>query len=57
MEAKMEHASRDLPAVLFFDINETLLDLHPLKESINNVLLEQEGAALWFTTCCNIRSS
>lgn len=38
------------PNVLLFDVNETLLDLHPLNESINNVLLDAEGARLWFST-------
>jgi 2-haloacid dehalogenase len=46
----MDQAPSSQPAVLFFDVNETLLDLFPLKESINNVLLESEGATLWFTT-------
>lgn len=38
------------PAVLLFDVNETLLDLSPLKDCIDAILLEPEGAALWFTT-------
>ncbi len=46
----MNTASSSRPAVLLFDVNETLLDLHPLKESINNVLLDSDGATLWFTT-------
>lgn len=39
------------PKVLFFDINETLLDLEPLKKSISAVLNNRpELATLWFTT-------
>lgn len=39
------------PKVLFFDVNETLLDLEPLKKSISKILGNQpELATLWFTT-------
>ena len=38
------------PKVILFDVNETLLDLNPLRESIDSVLLESEGAQLWFNT-------
>lgn len=39
------------PKVLFFDINETVLDLEPLKKSIAKVLNNKpELATLWFTT-------
>lgn len=39
------------PKVLFFDINETLLDLEPLKKSISQVLGNKpELSTLWFTT-------
>lgn len=38
------------PTVLLFDVNETLLDLTPLSESINSVLLDERAAKLWFTT-------
>ena len=38
------------PAVLLFDVNETLLDLTPLADSINTVLLDERAAKLWFTT-------
>lgn len=41
---------KNMPRVLLFDVNETLLDLNPLKESINAVLLDEDGAVLWFTT-------
>ncbi|WP_426176960.1 haloacid dehalogenase type II [Massilia sp. TWR1-2-2] len=44
----MPHHSR--PAVLLFDVNETLLDLAPLEESIDEVLLENGASRLWFTT-------
>ena len=39
------------PSVVFFDVNETLLDLSPLKESLS-VVLEGRGdlLPLWFTT-------
>jgi 2-haloacid dehalogenase len=42
--------SRTLPDVLLFDVNETLLDLTPLIESITNVLLDERAPKLWFTT-------
>lgn len=38
----------DRPALLLFDINETLLDLAPLRSSIERIL--PGGAELWFTT-------
>ena len=39
------------PEILFFDINETLLDLEPLKLSIAEILGgKRELATLWFTT-------
>lgn len=38
------------PHVLLFDVNETLLDLAPLKDRINDILLDEDGATLWFTT-------
>jgi 2-haloacid dehalogenase len=38
------------PAVLLFDVNETLVDLNPLREKINEILLEGDGANLWFAT-------
>lgn len=39
------------PKVLFFDVNETLLDLKPLKEKIGEVLEGRtELLTLWFTT-------
>lgn len=39
------------PKVLFFDVNETLLDLAPLKASVNQVLQgNKELLQLWFTT-------
>lgn len=39
-----------LPQVMLFDVNETLLDLRPLEESIDSVLLEEGAAKGWFTT-------
>ncbi len=39
------------PEVIFFDVNETLLDLTPLKESVGEALGGRpELAPLWFTT-------
>lgn len=38
------------PAVLLFDVNETLLNLQPLEDSIDAVLLENGASRLWFTT-------
>lgn len=39
------------PEVLFFDVNETMLDLSPLKRSVTKVLGGDEGmVSLWFTT-------
>lgn len=39
------------PKVLFFDVNETLLDLGPLKKSVADVLGGKEDLVkLWFTT-------
>lgn len=39
-----------LPSILLFDVNETLLDLSPLKKQINDVLCDEAGATLWFST-------
>lgn len=38
------------PSVILFDVNETLLDLQPLEECIDAVLLENGASRLWFTT-------
>ena len=38
------------PRVLFFDVNETLLDLAPLKRRIGDVLVDPGKAELWFAT-------
>src|SRR4051795_2436619 len=39
------------PEVIFFDVNETLLDLTPLRRSVGEALGGRpELAALWFTT-------
>ena len=38
------------PKVLLFDVNETLLDIGPLKKSVANILLEPHAAELWFAT-------
>lgn len=34
--------------VLVFDVNETLLDMTPLKKSINTLLDEEQGFRIWF---------
>ena len=38
------------PSVLLFDVNETLLDLAPVKENVDAVLIENGAWRLWFTT-------
>lgn len=39
------------PKLIFFDVNETLLDLGPLKESVTEVLeSRKELVTLWFTS-------
>ncbi|GAA0880636.1 haloacid dehalogenase type II [Algoriphagus jejuensis] len=39
------------PKVIFFDVNETLLDLNPLKQSVVKILGgKKELGTLWFTT-------
>ena len=38
------------PALLLFDVNETLLDLTPLQASIRRVLPGADNPKLWFTT-------
>jgi 2-haloacid dehalogenase len=37
------------PKVLLFDVNETLLNLASVEESVNKVLLENNAAKLWFS--------
>lgn len=46
----MNQPMRARPAVLLFDVNETLLNLQPLEECIDAVLLENGASRLWFTT-------
>lgn len=38
------------PRVLLFDVNETLLDIEPLRKAVADVLLDDDAAKLWFTT-------
>lgn len=38
------------PAVVLFDVNETLLDIGPLHTAVTEVLLDEDAARLWFTT-------
>lgn len=37
------------PKVILFDVNETLLDLAPLKNSINKALENESAAEIWFS--------
>jgi len=49
--AVLGHVPRRRPKVLFLDVNETLLDLGPLKKSVGAVLGgKKELLSLWFTT-------
>lgn len=42
---------KNLPAILFFDVNETLLDLEPVKQSVAQALGNRsELVPLWFTS-------
>ncbi len=36
------------PSVIIFDVNETLLDMSPLKKKINRVLETSKGFRIWF---------
>ncbi|PTX44851.1 2-haloacid dehalogenase [Christiangramia gaetbulicola] len=36
-------------STLIFDVNETLLDLQPLKDSINSALNDENAAEVWFS--------
>ena len=36
------------PTVILFDVNETLLDMTPLKKKINNLLGTSQGFRIWF---------
>ncbi|MFZ4861945.1 haloacid dehalogenase type II [Sphingobacterium sp. Mn56C] len=47
-EGKNRFAGR--PKVLFFDVNETLLDLEPLKVQVNTLLGNKDLGTLWFTS-------
>lgn len=46
----MVYSDNRRPAVIFFDVNETLLNLEPLRKSIDSILLEKGSSTLWFTT-------
>ena len=45
----MLRQNEERPAVLFFDVNETLLDLSSLKKRIDEVMLTDGAATHWFT--------
>lgn len=50
-EEKKETMDTTRPKVLFFDVNETLLDLTTMKESVGNALGDRSDLLpLWFTT-------
>ena len=36
------------PSTIFFDVNETMLDMSPLKKKINNLLGSSKGFSIWF---------
>lgn len=36
------------PTIILFDVNETLLDLTPLKKKVNNMLDSKRGFRIWF---------
>lgn len=38
------------PRVLLFDVNETLLDIGPLKQKVGDLLQDPAAGTLWFTT-------
>lgn len=44
------HDSSIRPLAILFDVNETLLDIKPLQKAVTDVLLDEDGAKLWFTT-------
>lgn len=41
-------AIQKLKPVLVFDVNETLLDMTPLKTAVNTLLNEEQGFRIWF---------
>ncbi len=36
------------PSVILFDVNETLMDMSPLKKKVNDVLDSKRGFRIWF---------
>ena len=44
------HPNTLKPKVLLFDVNETLLDIGPLKERVGEILLDSRAPELWFAT-------
>ena len=44
------HPNTPKPKVLLFDVNETLLDIGPLKERVGEILLDPRAPELWFAT-------
>lgn len=45
----MSVLAKKAPKVLLFDVNETLLNLDLVEEGVNEVLLENNAAKLWFS--------
>ena len=44
------HSNAPKPKVLLFDVNETLLDIAPLKQRVGDILLDVRAPELWFAT-------
>ncbi len=42
------NSSLKKPSVILFDVNETLLDMSPLKEKVNKLLNSKRGFRIWF---------
>lgn len=45
----MTHAAAFTPSVILFDVNETLLDMAPLKKKVSKLLNSKRGFKIWFT--------
>ncbi len=37
------------PSVILFDVNETLMDMSPLKKKVNDMLDSKRGFNIWLT--------
>ena len=47
--SEMKNTPAFKPSVILFDVNETLLDMRPLKKNVNKLLDSKRGFKLWFT--------